>query len=186
MKLISKDDHTIEDLAAIVSEKLKEHELDCILVGGGCVSIYSQNNYQSYDLDYVSYDDIGLLTKALKEIGFEKEGKYFKHIHSQFFIEFVSPPVAIGEEPIHTFKNYKSLLGTIKMLTPTDCVKDRLASYYHWSDTQALEQALMVCKEMHPQINFKNIQSWSVKEGKLEKHKTFLKKYLELRGPVHS
>jgi hypothetical protein len=43
---------TLKELAAIVSKKLKEHKLDCTLVGGACVSIYSQNRYQSYDLDY--------------------------------------------------------------------------------------------------------------------------------------
>jgi len=32
---------TLEKLAAIISEKLKEHNIDSILVGGGCVSIYS-------------------------------------------------------------------------------------------------------------------------------------------------
>jgi hypothetical protein len=29
---------------------------------------------------------------------------------------------------------------------PTDCVKDRLAAFYHWGDRQGLEQAILVLK----------------------------------------
>ena len=31
----------------------------------------------------------------------------------------------------------------LKLLSPTDCVKDRLAAYYHWNDRQSLEQAIL-------------------------------------------
>lgn len=57
---------TLEVLAAIASEKFKEHKLNCVLVGGGCVSIYSKNRYQSYDLDYVTHEDMKLITLALR------------------------------------------------------------------------------------------------------------------------
>lgn len=30
------------------------------------------------------------------------------------------------------------------MLTATDSVKDRLASFYHWNDHQSLEQAILI------------------------------------------
>ena len=56
---------TLEKLAAIISEKLREHKIDSILVGGGCVSIYSQNRYQSYDLDYVTYEDKKKIAKVM-------------------------------------------------------------------------------------------------------------------------
>ncbi|PCI95940.1 hypothetical protein COB11_00640, partial [Candidatus Aerophobetes bacterium] len=93
---------SIENLAAIISEKLREHKIDSILVEGSCVSIYSQNRYQSYDLDYVTYEDMKSVTKALDELGFEKKGKYYKHTECKYFIDFVAPPVsepAIAVEP---------------------------------------------------------------------------------------
>jgi len=34
------------------------------------------------------------------------------------------------------------------LLTPTDCVKDRLAAYFFWNDLQSLGQAVMVVKEI--------------------------------------
>ena len=42
------------ELAARVSKVMHAHDLECILVGGGCVSIYSKNRYQSYDLDEIA------------------------------------------------------------------------------------------------------------------------------------
>lgn len=165
---------SLKELAAVVSKKLKEHKLECILVGGACVSIYSQNPYQSYDLDYVTYDDMKMVTNALKELGFEEKSKYFKHPDCQFFIEFVSPPIAIGNEPVHNFEFLNTKFGEIKMLTPTDCVKDRLASYYYWNDKQALNQALLVCKDNSEKIDIKEIKRWSKQENHLEKFVFFL------------
>ena len=42
---------TLEQLAGIISGKLQEHGIDSVLVGGACVSIYSQKRYQSFDLN---------------------------------------------------------------------------------------------------------------------------------------
>ena len=56
-------------------------------------------------------------------------------------------------------------------MTPTDCVKDRLAAYYYWSDRQSFEQAVMVAKQH--EIDMDDIQKWTEKEGKLEEFKSF-------------
>lgn len=95
---------SIKDLASIVSNKLTEFGIESILVGGACVSIYSQNRYQSYDLDYIVYEEMKSVEKALFELGFEKEERYFLHKDCPFYIEFVSPPVAIGNESIQKFE----------------------------------------------------------------------------------
>lgn len=166
---------TLEELAATVSKKLEEHGIDSILVGGACASIYSHNRYQSYDLDYVAYEDMKKVAKSLKELNFEKKGKYFSHQECEYFIEFVSPPVSIGEEPIHYFEHHKTPLGTIKMLTPTDSVKDRLASFYHWDDSQSLDQAIAIYKEASKEVNIQEIKRWSRKEGHSQKFDFFFK-----------
>jgi hypothetical protein len=55
--------------------------------------------------------------------------------------------------------------GTLRVISPTDCVKDRLAAYYHWGDRQSLEQAILVAEESDVDLN--EIKRWSEKEGKL-------------------
>ncbi len=180
MKKIDYKKITLEQLAAIVSKKMQEHGIDSILVGGGCVSIYSHNRYQSYDLDYVTYENMRKVERALKEINFIKSGKHFEHQECEYYIEFVSPPVAIGNEPIQEYKYHKTPLGTIKMLTPTDSVKDRLASFYHWDDLQGLEQAINICQEISNEVDIAKIKSWSEKEGQKTKYQIFLKRLKEI------
>ncbi|MCL5073762.1 MAG: hypothetical protein M1308_23145 [Actinobacteria bacterium] len=66
------------------------------------------------------------------------------------------------------------MFGTICLLTPTDCVKDRLAAYFFWNDLQSLDQAVMVAKRN--KIDIQDIKKWAEKLGELEKYNIFIKK----------
>ena len=175
---------TIPELAALVNQKFLEHEMKTVLVGGACVAIYSNNRYLSYDLDFVTFETSGKIKKALLELGFEPKGKYFSRPDCSYFIEFVSPPIAVGEELINNFKTLHTPFGQIELLTPTDCVKDRLASFFHWNDYQALEQAILVLQDQ--KVNLKEVQRWAKAENHLKKFEEFtkaLKKFRTLGGP---
>lgn len=164
----------ISDLAVLVSEKLKEHGIDAVLVGGACVSIYTKNKYVSYDLDFVSYASLKDISEALAGISFKRESsRHFIRRDCPFFIEFVAPPLAIGSEPVKNKKELKTVLGKVALLTPTDSVKDRLAAFYHWNDPQALDQAVMVAKSQN--VNLREVGRWSENEGYGDKYKTFVK-----------
>lgn len=163
---------TLEELAGFVSEALRKKGIDAILVGGACVTIYSKNRYQSHDLDFITFEDMNKVKKALKELGFNEKNKYFHHEHCQWFLEFVSPPIAVGDEYIHEFNHHPTIFGEIKLLYPIDSVKDRLASFYHWNDKQSLEQAINICLEQN--INLIEIEKWSLKESQSEKFQIFL------------
>jgi hypothetical protein len=163
----------IKDLAAIVSTQLIERDIDAVLVGGACISIYTENKYVSHDLDFVSYGSLKEISKALSEIGFKKKSsRHFVRKECPFFIEFVAPPLAIGNEPVGKTKRIKTEQGSLILLTPTDSIKDRLVAFYHWNDYQALEQAVMVSRAQ--KVHFREIRRWSEKEGFLEKYNIFI------------
>ncbi|MBI5047905.1 MAG: nucleotidyltransferase [Deltaproteobacteria bacterium] len=163
----------IRELAAIVSEKLNEKGIDAVLVGGACVSIYTKNKYLSSDLDFITHAAIKEVAAAMSGLGFKrKTSRHFIRKDCHFFIEFVAPPAAIGDEPIKNLTKLKTKSGKVVLLTSTDTVKDRLAAYYHWNDPQALEQALMVAKDQ--KVNIAEIKRWSAKEGHKERCKVFL------------
>ena len=168
----------IEELASYIYEFLKNKEIEVILVGGACVSVYSKNAYISGDLDLITYHEGKKIKQLLSEIGFEyTKSRYFIHKNTEFIVEFVNPPISVGNEPVHNFATIKTSIGEIKLLTPTDTVKDRLSAYYHWNDDQSLEQALLVIKEVP--VDIKNIEEWSGREGFSEKYQIFYKKYLK-------
>ena len=171
MKKIDWKNLDIKELAILISSELKKNNIDTVLVGGACVTIYTSNKYLSMDIDYVTHSTIKDLKQVMEKIGFyQKSGRHFEHPKCRFFIEFLPPPVSIGNEiPVTEFNHIKSL----KLFTPSDCVKDRLSAYYHWNDPQSLDQALMVAKSQ--KINIKEIKKWSEKEGNIEKYYRFEK-----------
>lgn len=172
--MISWKNISMQDLAGYISEELRKKDIDSVLVGGACVTLYSNNRYQSYDLDYVTYEDMNKVKKALKDLGFIEKSKYFQHPDCLWFIEFVSPPIAVGNEFIKEFNYIKTSVGTIKLIKPTDSVKDRLSSFYHWNDKQGLNQALSICIEQ--EIDLLEIEEWSKQENQMEKFEVFVSK----------
>lgn len=166
---------SLKELAGYVSEELRKRNIETILVGGACVTIYSENRYQSYDLDYVVYEDMRKVKKALLELGFIEKARYFHHEGCPWFVEFVSSPVAVGNEYVRNFGSVETRFGTIKLLRPVDSVKDRLGAFYHWNDRQGLEQAINICFEQD--IDLAEVEHWSLAEGYQEKYKIFLERF---------
>ncbi len=164
----------LKELACFIYETLKENGIDVVLVGGACVSIYSHNRYQSSDLDFVTYEEIKQVEKVFKKIGFKRKGRCFFRKDCFYLIDFVTPPISVGNEAIHRFKTLKTATGSLKLLSPTDCVKDRLASFFHWNDKQALEQALLVAEDH--KINLNDLKRWAKAEGFEKKLEEFLSK----------
>jgi predicted nucleotidyltransferase len=174
MKNVNWEKITIKELAAIIGKKLRENGVKSVLVGGACVAIYSNNEYLSYDLDFITYENMKKVEKILLELGFKMEGRHFEKENCPFFVEFVSPPIAVGEELVEDFNEIDSSLGKIVLLKPVDCIKDRLAAYYHWNDLQSLEQAVLVAKNQKINLEeIKEIAEWSKKEGFLLKFEKF-------------
>ena len=46
----------------------------------------------------------------------------------------------IGDQRIEKVTQRKTAAGKLRLLSPTDRVKDRLAAFFHWNDRQSLEQ----------------------------------------------
>lgn len=164
----------VEEIAAIVSEELRKHGLEAVLSGGSVVTIYSENEYQSHDLDFVSPEKISDLQEVMESLGFSKKsGRHFEHPNLDYFVEFPSAPLTLGHEKVTDWGEYKTKHGKIQILTPTQSVMDRLAGYYAWNDLQNLDQAVMVAKT-HP-VNLDKIKSWSKAQQEEEKFGRFLK-----------
>ena len=164
---------SIKDLAALICTTLKDNGIDAVLVGGACVSIYTKNKYVSYDLDFVSHTSLKEISSVLSDIGFRRKStRHFIQKECPFYIEFVAPPLSIGSEPVKLRKSIKSRLGELVLLTPTDSVKDRMAAFYHWNDSQALDQAVLVAKVQ--KVSLREIRRWSKNEGHEEKYAIFL------------
>jgi hypothetical protein len=93
---------------------------------------------------------------------------------TQFFVEFPDGPLSVGEEPVKEISEFNLATGTLQILSPTDCVKDRLCAYYFWNDLQGLAQAVLVAESQ--KIDLQEIKRWSKLEGKQQEYEIFKKK----------
>jgi hypothetical protein len=161
------------ELAAFVHTRLREQGVDVVLSGGASVSFYSGNKYVSKDLDLINIRLVKRqkIKAAMDELGFQERGRHFVHPDSDFIVEFPDGPLSVGEEPVKKIDEIKLPTGNLRVISPTDCVKDRLAAFYFWGDQQCLAQAVMVTADNR--IDFKELERWSKAEGKLKEFQTF-------------
>lgn len=162
---------SIEELAALVCETLVRHGIQVVLSGGSVVSIYSDNAYLSYDLDFIQTGLARPVDDGMEELGFRKAGRHWSHPRSPFVIEFPPGPVQVGDATVTEFAERATPLGVLRLLSPTECVMDRLAAFYHWGDRQCLQQALAVASRQ--QVDLERIEQWSRREGAAEKFGEF-------------
>ena len=162
----------IEPVAGEVCQALDSKGVKSILVGGAVVTIYSSNEYQSMDLDFVVRGPDAAIVEAMASIGFKKGGgRHFERPGTPYIVEFLPPPPGIGRVIVQKFATRKTARGRLTLYDPTHCVMDRLAAFYHWSDPQGLVQAVMVARRHR--IRMAEVKRWSDGEGMAERFLEF-------------
>jgi hypothetical protein len=157
---------TIEQVAAVVSDTLTQAGITAVLSGGAAVQIYTSGMYESKDLDFVAAASNRELERALKSLDFERMhgSRHFLHPTCQYTLEFPTWPLAIGNDVLKEWGERSVGALRIQILTPTQCAMDRLAAFYHWSDRQALDQAVLVASQQT--VDIAQIEQWSMREGR--------------------
>ena len=162
---------TEEEVWHYVAWHLEGEGIHSVLVGGAVVAIYTSGLYRSGDLDMVP-DDWGRdrLAEALAKIGFiASKSRYYQHPEcAHLFLEFPRGPVEIGEQYPVVPDEITVEGRTLRILSPTDSVKDRLAGYIHWKTRTYLDQALLICEQQKKRVKLNEIREWCIKEGGTE------------------
>jgi hypothetical protein len=156
---------TQPELCGFIQSFLGKKDIYVVLSGGASVSFYTINKYVSHDLDLVCVKPVKrrVIREAMIEMGFFEEGRYYKHPETQYLVEFLPGPLSIGAEPVIQVDEIRLSTGFLRIISPTDCVKDRLAAYYHWGDQQSLAQAILVARDQ--KVDIDEIRRWSKAEG---------------------
>jgi hypothetical protein len=173
----------LEEVAALVCSTLDAHGISVVLSGGSVVSIYSNAEYVSFDLDFVPIGLARSVDRAMESLGFVKQQRHWRHPRSRYWVEFPAGPVAIGDETIHDFAERETACGVLRLLRPTECVMDRLTWYFHDADTECLEQAVRVAT-LHP-VDLARVERWARRERPhgAERFREFERRLRELIEP---
>jgi hypothetical protein len=146
-------DTSLEELAAIVSQALEAAGIAATLSGGGAVSLYSANEYESGDLDFVTSEGTKAIAVAIGPLGFSRVAgaRQFEHPDTDCFVEFPTGPLGFGETVVRDDEatTLQTKFGPLRIVTPTQSVMDRLAAYVNWNDNPSFDQAIMVARR-HP------------------------------------
>lgn len=166
---------TEEELWKFIAFHLISANISSVLVGGAVVAIYSKGAYHSGDLDLiVERQALDQVQKILENLGFEKiHGRHFEHRECQhLIIDFPPGPVSIGDDFKISPDEIKVQGKSLKIFSPTDCIRDRLASYIHFNSRECLDQAVLVAK-LQP-FDLKKVKVWCLSEGGAEAFQNFL------------
>ncbi len=162
------------EVAAFVVTRMEENNIHVTLSGGAATGFFSNNIYISKDIDLVNEYRINpeKIKAVMIEMGFIEDGRHFIYPGTSFIVEFPPGPLNVGMEPVKKTERVELKTGFLKIISATDCVKDRLAAFYHWNDKQCLYQARLVRK--HASVDLDEIERWSRNEGKMEDFKRFI------------
>jgi hypothetical protein len=174
---------TVEELWRLVAAHLEKRGIGVVLVGGAVASVYTEDAYLSGDLDFVKEDLFVRqehVDEVMAEIGFQRKTRHYVHPEcTQLFVEFVSGPVGIGEDTEIVPREVTQDGVTIKLLSPTDCVRDRLAGFIYHGGRDQMDQAVLVASA-HP-VEWATIEKWARGEAPGSEEA-----YAELRRRVKS
>jgi hypothetical protein len=137
------------------------------------------------DADFVLGEatDRRLLESALAEIGFlpTSSSGMFAHPNTPITLDFPKGPLAVGGEYVRETTTLERGERRLRILTPTDCVRDRLAHFFHWNDYTALKAAVGVARTHREHIHFDRLEAWAESESGLGRadHRTKFKRFLQ-------
>lgn len=155
------------ELAARVSQAPEAAGIKATLSGGAAVGIYTDNPYQSKDLDFVTAERAKRLSAALAPLGFAlaSDRRHFEHADTDLFLEFPPAPLGFGRRVVQhdDVPLLRTPWGPLRVITPTQCVMDRLAAYWHWNDRQSWDQAVMV--STHCEVDFADLAKSATEEN---------------------
>ena len=156
---------TLLDVVMTVGTALHNAGLRAVLTGGACANFYTAGAYSSMDADFVLTGVVTqrALDEAMGEIGFVRVRDHFEHASAKFIVEFPKGPLAIGSD--HALKPCRESgkSGQVRLLSPTDSCRDRLAQFYFWKDRQGLKAAIAVA--LHRKVGITRIRQWSIEEN---------------------
>ncbi|MEN0058489.1 MAG: hypothetical protein AAGB31_06620 [Bdellovibrio sp.] len=167
---------TEEEVWKYVAWHLAANGIKTILVGGAVAAIYSDGIYKSGDLDLVLKTYIeGKITPIMESIGFKRSsGRHYIHPQCDKFIEFMYGPAGIGDDVNIKPDKVKIEGQTLYIYSPTDCIRDRLASYIHFKARECLDQAVLVAQRLP--FNQAKVKSWCAAEGAPEAFDELMKR----------
>jgi hypothetical protein len=174
-KRVSKDFSklSIKQIVARIREHLVQAGYDPVLTGRACAGVYLGKGVDAKAIDFVLKEyEVPELADTMKAIGFERSGLYaYESKRCPLDVIFAPPPLAVGDDLVKQIDEIRVRGGRIKLLSPTDCTRQRLAMYYRWGDEDGFEEAVRMAMEY--EVDMDLIKRWSAWEWCTDRYVEF-------------
>jgi hypothetical protein len=172
---------SLEDVCFAVCTALHIAGTVAVLTGGSAATYCAPAAYQSGDADFIIKFsmDVTSAADAIRNLGYREAGGSYFHDENLFTLEFPPGPLAIGDDLVRSHETVQRGDEILHVLTRTDCVRDRLASFYFFTDRSAFAAAIAVARS--GPVDMRKIERWSVEEAKAARFAEF-RDALEPRG----
>ena len=118
------------------------------------------------DLDFVTSERTRAIAAAIAPLGFSHVpgARQFEHPGTEFYVEFPPGPLGFGETTVRDDEatTLQTEFGSLRIVTPTQSVMDRLAAYANWRDNPSFDQAVMVARRHL--IDWPALHEWASRE----------------------
>ncbi len=158
---------TLEDVCFVVGDALVRAGIHAVLTGGSAATLYSGGAYQSADADFILRfeGDLSGANAVMIGLGFRANRGQYEHPSTHFTVDFPRGPLAIGDDRVTSHETLHRGGQSLLILSPTDCVRDRLAAVYYWDDQSSLPVAAAVARAQASLVDFALIEAWTEREA---------------------
>lgn len=165
----------IRDVAALVFARLAGEGHGPVLTGRACAAIHGGRSIRPSAIEFVIKDySMDAVSAAMAKIGFKpSDSRSYVKRGCPFEVVLTPAPVVVGDDVVERTSRVKARGGGICLLSPTDCVRQRLSLFYKWGDRTAFEDALKVARRHR--IDIELVRRWSGWEWASDRFEEFEK-----------
>lgn len=130
---------------AFLTAKLKENDVDAILVGGEAIDLYTAGTFATSDIDLL-VDNRTITEKMLNKFGFEKQGNGLWFNSDLNIVIEVIEQSYIGDR--NRLRKFKVKDYELRVAAPEDLIRNRLVSAKFWksSPQRDMEESIALLK----------------------------------------
>lgn len=147
---------TMKSTAAIITKLLEKHKIHPIIVGGLSVEIYTQSEYTTRDIDFVS-DGFDIIEKLLYSLKFERINRHFYRKDIEIAIEIAGSDLEGDMNKVRKVNIDNDL--HVFLISIEDIIIDRLRASIYWQSEEDRIWGFKLLVNNFDSINITYIQS---------------------------
>lgn len=164
---------SFREVAAVIAAKLAENGHEAVLTGKSCAAFYCGNASDINSIEFaIRRFEPESVFKVMSAMGFyPRDDHTFASKKIAYEVVLFPMPIAIGDDVANEVGVVRTKKGPLKVLTPTDCLRQRLSIYYRWGEELAFAQAVKIARSH--KVDMDLVRRWSDWEWANEKFLDF-------------